>query len=46
MNEFYEKSSVGYGHFSQDKYFSMSDPPHLIKKLHNNIYRSCFKENQ
>ena len=23
----------------------MSDPPHLIKKLHNNIYKSGFKEN-
>mgnify|MGYP002803630062 CR=1 FL=1 len=36
--------SICHNHFSNLPLFFISDPPHLMKKLRNNLYNSGFKE--
>lgn len=45
MNGCSETVSQTNNPFSNFPLFFLSDPPHLIKKLRNNIYKSGFKEN-
>jgi hypothetical protein len=44
MNITDKTKSMCYNHFSKVPLFFISDPPHLMKKLRNNIYNSGFKE--
>ncbi|KAL9978118.1 hypothetical protein ACROYT_G015603 [Oculina patagonica] len=44
MNTTNETHSKGFNPFSGYPIFFFSDPPHLIKKLRNNLYKSGFKE--
>ena len=44
MNGVSEENSKSNNPFSHLSLFFMSDPPHLIKKLRNNIYKSGYKE--
>ena len=44
MNVVNEEVSQTNNPFSHFPFFFMSDPPHLIKKLRNNIYSSGYKE--
>lgn len=39
-----DATSVGYNYFSRRPLFMLSDPPHLIKKLRNNLSSSGFSE--
>jgi len=45
MNGNNATKSQGFNPFSAKPIFFFSDPPHLIKKLRNNIFNSGFKEN-
>lgn len=44
MNITDKSKSMCYNHFSNVPLFFISDPPHLMKKLRNNLYNSGFKE--
>ena len=46
MNTTNELHSEGYNPFSRFPIFFMSDPPHLMKKLRNNLFNSGFKWKQ
>lgn len=45
MNGNNATKSEGFNHFSGRPIYFFSDPPHLIKKLRNNLFNSGFKEN-
>ena len=45
MNGTNQFKSQGFNRFSQRLIYFFSDPPHLVKKLRNNLYNSGFKDN-
>lgn len=45
MNGTNQFKSQGFNRFSRRPIYFFSDPPHLVKKLRNNLYNSGFKDN-